>query len=87
MTIFNRCFDMMEKEAGLMSSIKDLALTEVAGTKPWVLGRAKPLTDTLRSAGKVTRPAAQSGVRTAVRGVGAGRAYDVSDMAKKMGLV
>ena len=90
MTIFNRCFDMMEKNAGFVQGLKDLALTEVAGTKPWVIGRAKPLTDSLKNTGKLVagaRPAAQSGTRTAVRGVGGARAYDVSDMAKKMGLV
>ena len=95
MTIFNRCFDALEKSAGFMEGLKDLALTEVAGTKPWVIGRKKPLTDTLKATGKLVAGArgpavhgvggaAKSGVRRAVGG--GPRVYDVSALANQMGI-
>lgn len=89
---FEVCLQELQKSAGLLDKIKDVALTEVAGTKPWLIGRPKPLTDGLKTTGKLVagaRPAAQSGVRTAVRSAGAGgqRVYDVSEQARKMGLI
>lgn len=103
MTKFQACLGELSKTAGLLSDIKDLALTEVAGTKPWVIGRPKPLSDSLKSTGKLIAGAkgppvhgiggaAQSGVRKAVRGASTGvsaggqRVYDVSEMARKMGI-
>lgn len=88
---FEFCLHALAKHAGILDKIKDVALTEVAGTKPWVIGRPKPLTDGLKNTGRLisgARPAAQSGVRTAVRGAGSGaRVYDVSEQARKMGIV
>jgi hypothetical protein len=97
MTKFEACMDELQKTAGLMDKIKDIALTEVAGTKPWVIGRQKPLTDGLKNTGQIIAGArgpavhgisgaAKSGVRRAVGG-GGQRVYDVSEQARKMGLV
>lgn len=82
---FRVCLDtLLSKEAGLLDKIKDVALTEVAGTKPWLIGRKAPVSDSLRAAGKAaTRPAATSGVR---RAVGGQRVYDVSALADQMGI-
>lgn len=82
---FNICLEEIIKQAGLLDSVKEIATAPIAGTKPWFIGRAqKPLTDSLKSG--------VSGVRKAVTAPGstkrlANGAYDVSDMAKKMGLV
>ena len=89
---FNSCLETLIKHAGILDKIKDVALTEVAGTKPWLIGRnAKaPVSSAFKAtgsmAGKIPTGSAASGVRRAVRGPGAGGAYDVSDMAKKMGI-
>jgi hypothetical protein len=87
---FQVCLQELSKTSGLFDTIKDVALTEVANTKPWIIGRKKPLTAGLKETGKLiagARPAAQSGVRTAVRSAGSGaRVYDVSEQARKMGI-
>jgi len=88
---FQACLDaLLNKEAGLLEKIKDVALTEVAGTKPWLIGRnAKaPVSEGLRGAAR--KASGTSGVRTAVRGSagpGSQRVYDVSEQARKMGIV
>lgn len=85
---FEFCLEAIAKHAGLLDTVKEIATTPIAGTKPWFIGRGpKPLTDSLRSAGT-------SGVRQAVRPTvtktlgqaGGARVYDVSDMARKMGI-
>lgn len=82
---FNTCLEELIKQAGLLDTVKEIATTPIAGTKPWFIGRSpKPLTDSLKSG--------VSGVRKAVTAPSSSRrlangAYDVSDMAKKMGLV
>lgn len=87
---FEFCLNAIAKYAGILDRIKDVALTEVAGTKPWVIGRKAPLSDSLKTTGKLVASArgpAQSGVRKAVRGTGGGGGvYDVSEMARKMGI-
>jgi hypothetical protein len=85
MTKFSSCLEELSKTAGLLDRVKDLALTEVAGTKPWVIGRKAPLSDSLKNTGKLIAGArgpsvhgisgaAQSGVRKAVRGASTGAA-------------
>jgi hypothetical protein len=95
---FQVCLQELSKSAGLLDTIKDVALTEVANTKPWIIGRKKPLTSGLKETGQLIAGArgpsvhgisgaAQSGVRKAVRGAGGGGGvYDVSEMARKMGI-
>lgn len=81
---FQVCLDYLEKHAGFIDAVKRVALTEVPGTKPWVIGKAKaPVSDSLRST-RVARPTASP--RSVTRRTSGG-AYDVSDMARKMGLV
>lgn len=76
---FNSCLDEITKHAGLGDAIKRVALAEIPGTKPWFIGGKKPVTDGLRSG--------VSGVRKAVSSKRmANGAYDVSEMAQKMGI-
>lgn len=78
---FVHCLEELSKTAGLMDSVKRIALTEVPGTKPWFIGGKKPLTDGLRAA-----KSGVSGTRPAATKRLAGGAYDVSHMAREMGL-
>lgn len=78
---FGYCLEELEKTAGLGEKLKNLALTEVPGTKPWLIGGKKPVTDGLRAA-----KSGVSGTRPAATRRLASGAYDVSDLAKKMGL-
>ena len=76
---FIACLDALEKSAGLLDAAKRVALTEVPGTKPWFIGAKKPVSDGLKN---VARPATRpSGTRRLASG-----AYDVSDLAAKMGI-
>lgn len=67
------------KQAGIGDVIKRVALTEIPGTKPWVIGRAQQAT---RHAGKAGGAVAKT---TATKKVAPG-VYDVSSLAKQMGL-
>lgn len=85
---FQVCLEELSKHAGLLDTVKRVALTEVPGTKPWLIGAKKPVSDGLKSTGKLVS-SAKSGVRTAVRSQGPGsqRVYDVSEQARKMGII
>jgi hypothetical protein len=78
---FEYCLEALEKHAGLGDSLKRLALTEIPGTKPWVIQPAKATASA--GFGKATR--SMSGVRPATKRLASG-AYDVSHMARQMGL-
>jgi hypothetical protein len=79
---FQACLDALSKHAGLMDAVKRVALTEVPGTKPWLIGGKKPLTDSLKSGvSGMRRAAAPLSSRRTASG-----AYDVSAMAAKMGI-
>jgi hypothetical protein len=78
---FVSCLEALEKTAGLGETLKRVALTEVPGTKPWFIGAKKPVSDGLKAA----KPGV-SGTRPAATRRLASGAYDVSDLAKKMGL-
>lgn len=82
MRVFDRCLEALEKNAGLMDSVKRLALTEVPGTKPWFIRPAAEKASLSKAMGKRT----MSGVRPAVTRRTAGGAYDVSELARQMGL-
>lgn len=79
---FVNCLEELTKHAGLMDAVKRVAMTEVPGTKPWFIGAKKPVSDGLKSG--------VSGMRRSVGAAStrrtAGGAYDVSEMAKKMGI-
>lgn len=79
---FEACLDELSKTAGLLDTVKRVALTEVPGTKPWFIGGKKPVTDSLKSGVSSTRPAVGA---TKTRRTANG-AYDVSEMARKMGI-
>jgi hypothetical protein len=67
------------KHSGIVGSLKQLAMTEVPGTKPWLLGnvqKARQFTE--KGVSKLPTRAATK--RTA------GGAYDVSHMARAMGM-
>lgn len=82
MNKFASCLSELEKSAGLGDAIKRIALTEVPGTKPWFIGGKKPLTDGLKSgAGKTIGKLGPTSTKRTANG-----AYDVSEMAKKMGI-
>jgi hypothetical protein len=83
---FAACLDELSKHAGLLDAAKKVALTEIPGTKTWFLGGKKPVTDSLKSGVSGTRRAAGAAGPTSTRRTASG-AYDVSEMAKKMGLV
>lgn len=73
------------KHAGLLDTLKNVAMTEVPGTKPWLLGHAERAT--ANAAKGALRPSAVSGVhRIAPTARSSSGAYDVSAMAKKMGI-
>lgn len=77
---------MKLKHGGLMDTLKRVALTEVPNTKPWVLGNVEKATANATK-GSI-RPGAMSGVHRiggATKQVGNG-VYDVSSMARKMGI-
>jgi hypothetical protein len=81
---FTYCLQALTKEAGLLDAAKRLALTEVPGTKPWLIQPKQALPS--QGFGKATRSA--SGVRAAApasRRTASG-AWDVSHMAREMGL-
>lgn len=91
---FAHCLNILEKQASFVQGLKDLALTPIANTKPWVIGRKLPASDSLKSTGKLiagargpsvhgASAAARSGVR---RAVGGPRVYDVSALADQMGI-
>lgn len=67
------------KEAGVMDTLKRLALKEVPGTKPWVLGKAKTVGQHSKVTGKLGVPKV-TGKRTP------SGAYDVSELARQMGV-
>jgi hypothetical protein len=78
-------FDELEKGAGLGDTLKRLALTEIPGTKPWLIEPAqKAMAHTARKSTGVGRVLTTS-ARRASQAVGGG-VYDLSSMASKMGL-
>lgn len=73
------------KHGGLMDTLKRVALTDIPGTKPWVLGNVEKAT--ANAAKGALRPSAVSGVRRMGAGGAVGNGvYDVSQMAQKMGI-
>lgn len=75
--------DKILKEGGVVDSLKQLALTDIPGTKPWLLGNARKATQFGKASTGV------SGVRPRVRPEStrvAPGVYDVSGLAAKMGL-
>ncbi len=76
------------KHGGVLDALKRVAMTEVPGTKPWVLGNVEKATaNATRGA---LRPAAMSGVHRIGTAAGSGAVgngvYDVSALARKMGV-
>lgn len=83
---FASCLSEIEKTAGFGDAVKRLALTEIPGTKPWLIQGSAQKAIPSSGFGKATRSA--SGVRAAApasRRTASG-AWDVSDMARQMGL-
>lgn len=84
MTIFSRCFDGIEKNAGVLKSIGKALTKPIPGTKPWVMGRGAPAASSSMSGMRKavrSRPPVSSTRRTS------SGAYDVSDLARQMGIV
>jgi len=79
----NSCFDELLKEANVLKAVKNALTTPIPGTKPWILGRGEPksMANTIAKAGP-----GRSGMRPAVTRRTAGGAYDVSELARQMGL-
>lgn len=78
-------FSELEKNAGLGDTLKRLALTEIPGTKPWLIEPAqKAIAHTAKKSTGVGRVLTTS-ARRAQQAVGGG-VYDLSSMASKMGL-
>lgn len=65
------------KHAGFLNSLKNVAMTDIPGTKPWVLGNAAT------AAANTAKGAVNASNVTKQLGNGV---YDVSHMARKMGL-
>jgi len=82
---FDIALEEIEKHAGLLDAIKGVALKEIPGTKPWFIGAKAPVSNSLRTSGKLMSPGA-SGVRRAVTQRTANGAYDVSALAQQMGI-
>jgi hypothetical protein len=73
------------KHGGVLDTLKRVALTDIPGTKPWVLGNVEKAT--ANAAKGTLRPSAVSGVRRMGAGGAVGNGvYDVSQMAQKMGI-
>lgn len=71
------------KEAGVVDAIKRLALKEVPGTKPWLIGGAQAAKRHAKSSGKLSIPKVSKGPKSKRTSSGA---YDVSALASKMGV-
>lgn len=77
---------MKLKHGGLMDTLKRVAMTEVPNTKPWVLGNVEKATANATKGS--LRPAAMSGVHRigSTSGAIGNGVYDVSRMARQMGI-
>jgi hypothetical protein len=81
---FQYCLQEIEKRAGLGESIKNLAMTEVPGTKPWFI-RPGQSTSAVSGVRKAVRPGMGTATKAIQSGSGA-RTYDVSGLARQMGI-
>jgi len=78
---FTNCLEELTKTAGLGDAIKRIATTEIPGTKTWFIGAKKPVSDSLKSSGRTIGKVGPTSTKRTANG-----AYDVSEMARKMGI-
>lgn len=80
---FAACFDELEKDANVLGAVKRALTAPIPGTKPWLMGRGVQGTP---GAANITRTVKQSLPKAQTKQVGNG-VYDVSNMARRMGMV
>lgn len=78
---FAACLEGLVKHAGLGESIKNLALKEVPGTKPWFIH--PEASASISGMRKAVRPGTAT---KAIQSGSGARTYDVSALARQMGI-